>query len=226
MSVEIRLEAITHHYGEADSGVEALHEVELQIAAGEFAALMGPSGCGKTTLLNLIGGMDRPARGGILVDGEDITRYSDEALTEYRRDRIGFIFQFFNLLPTLSIIENVEMPLLLAGKHGSEVRLRAGQLLEQVGLGDRVDDYPHQFSGGQMQRVAIARALVHEPRIILADEPTGNLDTANGQTILGLLQSLSQRHGTTVLMATHNTEAAGVAGRTIEMRDGSVVSSS
>ena len=224
MSVEIKLDAITHFYGDADSGVEALHGVELSISAGQFAALMGPSGCGKTTLLNLIGGMDRPARGGIFVDGEDITQYSDEALTEFRRDRIGFIFQFFNLLPTLSVIENVEMPLLLAGRHGSDVHKRAMHLLDQVGLGDRNDDYPHQFSGGQMQRVAIARALVHEPQIILADEPTGNLDTANGQKILELLQSLSQEHGTTVLMATHSTEAASVADRIIEMRDGSVIS--
>jgi len=223
VSVEIKLEAITHYYGDAERGVEALHGVDLHIAAGEFAALMGPSGCGKTTLLNLIGGMDRPAEGGIFVNGEDITKYSDEALTEYRRDRIGFIFQFFNLLPTLSVIENVQMPLLLAGKHGNDVRQRAMQLLEQVGLGDRNDDYPHQFSGGQMQRVAIARALVHEPQIILADEPTGNLDTTSGRTILELLQSLSHQHGTTVLMATHSKEASSVANRIIEMRDGDVI---
>ena len=220
MPAEVELIHVSHRYGQPNSGVEALRDVSLTIQGGEFVAVMGPSGCGKTTLLNLVGGMDRPTAGDILVGGDRITEFSDAALTLYRRDRIGFIFQFFNLLPTLSIMENVAMPLLLAEKDGAEATRCATALLEQVGLGDRLSDLPHQFSGGQMQRVAIARALVHEPSVILADEPTGNLDSANGESVLKLLHELSRDRGATVLLATHSSGAAAFADRVLELKDG------
>ena len=222
MPADVELIQVCHRYGDEESGVVALQEVNLAVGGGEFVALMGPSGCGKTTLLNLVGGMDRPSSGQILVGGQDLTQFSDKVLTVYRRDRIGFVFQFFNLLPTLTVLENVALPLLLAGQSGPAVMGRASDLLREVGLGDRLSGYPHQFSGGQMQRVAIARALVHQPELILADEPTGNLDSANGEKVLQLLSDLSRRNGVTVLLATHSRDAAAFAQRVIEIRDGEI----
>ena len=223
MPTEVELVHVSHRYGHPNSGVEALRDVSLAIQGGEFVAVMGPSGCGKTTLLNLVGGMDRPTEGDILVGGDRINQFSEGDLTLYRRDRVGFIFQFFNLLPTLSILENVAMPLLLAEQGGTEATERSAALLEQVGLGDRFSDLPHQFSGGQMQRVAIARALVHEPSVILADEPTGNLDSANGEGVLQLLHELSRAKGVTVLLATHSSGAAAFADRVLELKDGQAI---
>jgi len=222
MPADVELIQVCHRYGNEKSGVIVLHDVNLAVGAGEFVALMGPSGCGKTTLLNLVGGMDRPSSGRVLVDGQDLAQLSDGDLTVYRRDRVGSVFQFFNLLPTLSVLENVALPLLLAGQSGPEVMDRASDLLRDVGLGERGSDYPCQFSGGQMQRVAIARALVHQPQLILADEPTGNLDSTNGEKVLQLLSGLSRSNGVTVLLATHSRDAAASAQRVVEIRDGEI----
>ncbi len=221
-SAEIQFVDVTHLYGEGASTVEALHDLNLSIEAGEFVALMGPSGCGKTTLLNLAGGMDLPTSGSILVNGEAINEYSDQKLTEYRRDGVGFVFQFFNLLPTLSVLENVELPMHLADRNGSAVTNRAKEMLERVGMSERLTHYPYQLSGGEMQRAAIARALSHQPQLVLADEPTGNLDSANGERVLELLRDLSRQQNLTVLMATHSREAAEYAGRTVVLMDGRV----
>jgi len=200
--------------------VHALSSVDLEIEGGEFVALVGRSGCGKSTLLNLTGAMDFPTSGDVLLEGESTSLLDEAALTALRRDKVGFIFQSFQLLHTLSVIENVELPLLLAGK--SNARAVARQRLEWVELQDLGKRFPHQLSGGQMQRVAIARALVHAPRLILADEPTGNLDSATGNTILNLLRRISSELNAAVMMATHSTEAAALADQVLHMRDGRI----
>ncbi|MBI2190967.1 MAG: ABC transporter ATP-binding protein [Planctomycetes bacterium] len=222
MPSRIELVHVCRTYEMGASRVEALHDLSLVVEPGEFVALMGPSGCGKTTLLNLIGGMDRPSAGEVRVGGEAIHLYSDAQLTSFRRDRVGFVFQFFNLLTALNVQENVELPLLLGNGHDGSVSARAREALEEVGLASRFLHHPYQLSGGEMQRVAIARALVHHPEIILADEPTGNLDSGNGERVLGLLKGLCRRRGVTVLMATHSREAAAFAGRTVRLHDGRV----
>jgi ABC-type lipoprotein export system ATPase subunit len=201
--------------------VRALDNVTLEVEAGQFIALVGRSGCGKSTLLNLAGAMDFPTSGSVQIDGVNTSSLLDSALTGIRRDKIGFIFQSFQLLQTLSVFENVELPLLLANK--SDAREAARERLRWVdldGLGDRL---PHQLSGGQMQRVAIARALVHSPKIILADEPTGNLDTSTGNAIIELLQKLTREQNTATLMATHSAEAAALADSVVRLRDGKIV---
>jgi ABC-type lipoprotein export system ATPase subunit len=201
--------------------VRALDNVTLEVEAGQFIALVGRSGCGKSTLLNLAGAMDFPTSGSVQIDGVNTSSLLDSALTGIRRDKIGFIFQSFQLLQTLSVFENVELPLLLANK--SDAREAARERLRWVdldGLGDRL---PHQLSGGQMQRVAIARALVHSPKIILADEPTGNLDTSTGNAIIELLQKLTREQNTATLMATHSAEAAALADTVVRLRDGKIV---
>jgi putative ABC transport system ATP-binding protein len=208
-------------YGEHH--VNALRGVSLEIQAGEFVALMGPSGCGKSTLLNLLGAIDRPTEGQVLIAGENLFGKSEKDLTHFRRERLGFVFQFFNLLSTLTAAENVALPLDLAPSlKEAERRQRVQAILERVGMSHRADFYPAQLSGGEMQRVAIARALVHQPQIVLADEPTGNLDTENGKSILQLLSQLSREDGQTILMATHSAEAAQQADRIIRIRDGKV----
>src|SRR5712692_1672370 len=200
--------------------LEALHDVSLALAAGTVTALVGRSGCGKSTLLNLAGAMDFPTSGEVLIDGRMTTALSEHELTAVRRKRIGFVFQFFQLLPTLTVLENVELPLLLAGV--SSTAPPALDRLRWVGLEDKAQSLPHQLSGGQMQRVAIARALAHSPEILLADEPTGNLDTASGDQVLKLLRESADRFGAAVLMATHSAEAAAIAETRVRLRDGRI----
>jgi ABC-type lipoprotein export system ATPase subunit len=200
--------------------LEALREVSLVLEPGTITALVGRSGCGKTTLLNLAGAMDFPTSGEVLIDGRDTSSLREDELTALRRTRIGFVFQFFQLLPALTVLENVELPLLLAGS--AKAREAARHRLEWVGLVDKMDSFPYQLSGGQMQRVAIARALVHSPEILIADEPTGNLDNASGERVLALLSDAAGRFGATVLVATHSAEAAAIAQTRIQLRDGRI----
>jgi len=202
--------------------VAALRGVSFEAAAGEFTALMGPSGCGKSTLLHLIGGMDFPSRGVVLLDGVALNELGEEALARVRRTKIGFVFQFFNLLPTLTVAENVALPLLLDGASENKSRDRVNALLDRVGLAARATHFPAQLSGGEMQRAAVVRAIIAEPKLVLADEPTGNLDTENGTQVIKLLADLNRELGVTVLLATHSDEAARYASRTIRMRDGMI----
>lgn len=202
--------------------VAALRGVSFEAAAGDFIALMGPSGCGKSTLLHLVGGMDFPSRGRVALDGVDLNELGEEALARVRRTSIGFVFQFFNLLPTLTVVENVTLPMLLDGASEIQSRKRAGELLDQVGLAARRNHFPAQLSGGELQRAAVARAVVANPRLLLADEPTGNLDTDNGSKVMKLLADLNRDSGVTILLATHSEEAAGYASRMIRMRDGMI----
>jgi putative ABC transport system ATP-binding protein len=202
--------------------VTALDGIDLSIAKGEMASLVGPSGSGKSTMLNLIGGLDRPTLGEVELDGQPLSRLSDDELTRVRRDKIGFIFQFFNLLPTLSCLENVALPLHLRGWPRKKVEERARELLDTVKLGARMDHLPDELSGGERQRVAIARALSVYPPILLADEPTGNLDTHTGAEILSLMHDLHDRLGATVLVVTHDKTVAESCPRTIQLRDGRV----
>jgi putative ABC transport system ATP-binding protein len=202
--------------------VTALQGINLSIAKGEMASLVGPSGSGKSTMLNLIGGLDRPSQGEVELDGQPLSKLNDDELTRVRRDKIGFIFQFFNLLPTLSCLENVSLPLHLRGWPRKKVEERARELLDTVKLGARVDHLPDELSGGERQRVAIARALSVYPPILLADEPTGNLDTQTGAEILKLIHDLHDRLGATVLVVTHDKTVADSCPRTIQLRDGRV----
>jgi len=203
--------------------VTALHPVDLRIERGEMVAIVGPSGSGKSTLLNLIGGLDKPTSGEITIDGEALASLSDDGLTRVRRDKIGFIFQFFNLLPSLSCLENVALPLHLRGWARAKTAERARELLDLVKLDHRLDHLPEELSGGERQRVAIARALSVYPPVLLADEPTGNLDTATGKDILALIRDLHQRLNTTVLIVTHDMVVADSCPRMIRLRDGRIV---
>ncbi len=209
----IRLEGVEKYYGEA----HVLKGITLDIEKGEFISIMGISGSGKSTLLNLIGGMDRPETGRIIVGGEDITSYREEELTLYRRKKVGFIFQFFNLLPNITVLENIRMPLLLNGIT-DEGKVR--EFIQRVGLEGREESLPYQLSGGQQQRVAIARALVHDPEIILADEPTGSLDSATGAAIMTLVKELAGETGKTVVLVTHEAYLAGYAKKMVRIKDG------
>ena len=210
-------------YRSEGGSVRAVQRASLEIHRGEFLAVTGSSGCGKSTLLHLLGGMDQPTGGEIWYRDLPLHRMSETRLTRFRRSEVGFVFQFFYLLPTLTVLENVELPLELLGGRSS--RRRAADLLELVGLSDRSASFPGQLSGGEMQRAAVARALVTEPRLLLADEPTGNLDTENGEVVLERMQELAGRTDTAVVMATHSREAASFADRTIGMRDGQLVGS-
>jgi len=203
--------------------VHALRDVSFRVEKGEMIATMGPSGSGKSTLLNIIGGLDRPSEGSVIIDGRDTTGLNDDDLTRLRREKIGFIFQFFNLLPTLTAQENVALPLYLTGAGGKEARARALEMLERAGLGDRTEHLPDELSGGEQQRVAMARALILSPPLILADEPTGNLDSKNGQEVLALFKRLQSRFGTTVMMVTHDAKAAAFCDRILNMQDGQLV---
>jgi putative ABC transport system ATP-binding protein len=205
------------------NSVTALHDVSLVVERGEMVSVIGPSGSGKSTLLNLVGGLDRPTSGQVRVDDRILAGLSDDELTRVRRDKIGFIFQFFNLLPTLNCLENVGLPLHLRGWPRRKVQERARELLDLVRLGARLTHLPEELSGGERQRVAIARALSIYPPVILADEPTGNLDTHTGDEILALVRDLHDRLGSTVVIVTHDMRVAGRCGRTISLRDGHVV---
>ena len=218
----IRLEQVTRVYPIGGADVRAIDGITLTIPTGEFVALMGPSGCGKTTLINLIGAIDRPTSGGVWLDEERLDLLSDDRLTRLRRTNIGIVYQFFNLLPTLSASENIGLPLLLYGLPAREIAARVARQLEQVGLAHRAHHWPHELSGGEQQRVAIARAIVAEPRVILADEPTGNLDSVAGGAVLELLQRLNREGRQTIVLATHSAEAARRAGRIVHLRDGKV----
>jgi putative ABC transport system ATP-binding protein len=218
----IVLEDVTKTYILGEERIVAVNNLQLTVGSGEFVAVMGKSGCGKTTLLSLIGGLDRPDSGRVLVNGQDITRLSDGELTRYRRDQVGIVFQFFNLIPILTVSENVALPCLLQAQRDPEIRNRVERLLTEVGLWNRRNHYPHEISGGEMQRVAMARALINRPRLVLADEPTGNLDSRTGREILHLLGELRERHQITVVLATHSVEAASRADRRLIMRDGSL----
>lgn len=210
-------------YPAADAPVRALDGVSLKVERGSMLALVGPSGCGKSTLLNLVGCVDLPSSGRVLVDGRDTSALDDDALTRLRRDRVGTIFQFFNLLPGLSVEGNVGLPLVLQRRPPREIAERVGAALAEVGLEDKAHAFPAQISGGQLQRAAIARAIVHAPAVLLADEPTGNLDSHNGENVLRLLRALADG-GQAILMATHSAEAAAVCDRTVRMHDGRIVS--
>ena len=202
--------------------VGALRGVDLTVARGELLALVGPSGCGKTTLLHLLGGLDRPSRGSVSVDGVDLATLSDDALADLRRDRIGYVFQTYNLFPVLTAREYVEIPLQLKGVSKSERRDRALSLLGKVGLADRAEHRPTELSGGERQRVAIARALANAPALILLDEPTGDLDSKTGDDVLALLVSLYKDEGTTLVVATHDAKVANAASRVVRLRDGRI----
>src|SRR5271165_1353504 len=216
----VRLDDVTKTYVTDGQPVHALNGVSLPVRQGEFVALVGRSGCGKSTLLNLAGAMDFPSSGRVVLDGSFTSELNDNALTRLRREKVGFIFQSFQLLNTLSVLENVELPLLLAGEKNTTVR--AQRQLELVELGELGVRMPHQLSGGQMQRVAIARAMVHEPKLLLADEPTGNLDTQTGNLILALLRRIADEQNTAIIMATHSMEAASLADTVVKMRDGKI----
>jgi putative ABC transport system ATP-binding protein len=206
-----------------ENGVRALSGVSLEVRAGEMVVLLGPSGCGKSTLLNLVGCIDLPTAGTVQIDGVSTTALSDDELTALRRNRIGTVFQFFNLLPTLTIRDNVALPLVLQRRPVHEIEVRVSAALASVGIEEKSDALPSQISGGQLQRAAIARAIVHEPAILLADEPTGNLDTRNGEMVLDILQRLAG-DGQAILMATHSADAAARARVRINMRDGRIES--
>ncbi len=214
----ISLAGVSKHYS-GKRKVVALDSIDLRIGRGEMVSIVGPSGSGKSTLLNLIGGLDRPTSGDIRIDGRSMTGLSDDDLTRLRRDKIGFVFQFFNLLPSLSCLENVALPLHLKGLPRRQIEARARELLDMVRLGERVDHLPDELSGGERQRVAIARALAFSPPVLLADEPTGNLDTHTGTEILALIRDLHQRLNATILIVTHDAGVAESCPRTVTLRD-------
>jgi putative ABC transport system ATP-binding protein len=220
----IQLKDVTRDYGDGKV-VRALNNVSLKIERGERVAVMGPSGSGKSTLLNLICGLDEPTAGAVRIDGVNIAELDDDARTRLRREKIGMVFQTFNLLPTLTALENVSLPLRLQGVSRREADRRGVAMLEKVGLGGRVTHRPDELSGGERQRIAIARALIFEPPVLLADEPTGNLDSKTGEEILKLLDDLHREFNTTILLVTHNEEAARHCDRILRLRDGSVISS-
>ncbi len=222
MDIVVRTVDLTRRYEMGDTLVDALRGVNLSIARAEFVALVGPSGSGKSTVLNLIGGLDRPTSGQVWIDGVELSASDERTLTQHRRRHVGFVFQTFNLLPRLTAEENVALPLMFSGVSEPERRERARALLERVSLGARLTHRPTQLSSGEQQRVAIARALVGQPSLVLADEPTGNLDTVTGAEIMTLLKELNQERGLTVLVVTHDPEVAGFADRIVKLRDGQV----
>jgi putative ABC transport system ATP-binding protein len=219
----IQTSNLTKIYGSGETAVTALDHVNLKVEAGEFIAVMGPSGCGKSTLLHLIGGLDRPSEGQVTIEGQALDSLGDTALSELRRRKIGFVFQFFNLIPVLNATENAALPLLLDGVSQAKSNTKAAEWLGKVGLGDRHHHRPDQLSGGQQQRVAIARALVAEPVLILADEPTGNLDTRSSDEIAGLLHKVAEEWGRSVVMVTHDPRIAAYASRIVFLKDGKIV---
>jgi len=220
MEVLAELKGVSRVYQKGKERVEVLHELDLRIPGGDFLALMGPSGSGKTTLLNLLGGLDKPSSGTVTVGGAELSSMSNSQLSHWRSTHVGFIFQFYNLLPVLTARKNVELPLLLTKMGGAERSKRADIALSIVGLTDRAKHYPRELSGGQEQRVAIARAVVSDPTLLLCDEPTGDLDRETADEILKLLQILNREHGKTIVMVTHDAQAAGYASRTLHVDKG------
>jgi putative ABC transport system ATP-binding protein len=212
---------LTRVYGEGETAVHALRGVTVGFPSGQFAAIMGPSGSGKSTLMHLLAGLDRPTGGSVVVDGQELAQLDDKGLTRLRRDRLGFVFQAFNLVPVLTAEENILLPLTLAGRRPDREWL--DRLIDAVGLRDRLTHRPSELSGGQQQRVAVARALVHRPAVVFADEPTGNLDSRSSEEVLGLLRQAADEFGQTVIMVTHDPQAASVADRIVVLRDGEVV---
>lgn len=211
-------------YASGESTVQAVKGVNVSIGEGEMIAIMGPSGCGKTTLLNVLSGIDEPTSGTVTIDDKSLFTASDNERSKMRAEYLGFIFQDFNLLPVLSAVENVELPLLLLGNSAGEARSTALDALSAVGLGDRSEHRPSELSGGQQQRVAIARAIVHNPSVILCDEPTGNLDSATSASVMALLKSINEKMGTTFLLVTHDSDVAAQCSRILHMEDGEIVS--
>jgi len=221
--VNVKVSALTKSYETAAEQVRALKGIEWQIGPGEAVALMGPSGCGKTTLLNILGGVDHATGGEILIGDQKLTGLSERELEKYRLHKVGFVFQFFNLIPTLTALENLELPMLIAGVEPAERKKRIDRLLQMVGLGDKGHKRPEELSGGEQQRVAVALSLANDPSVILADEPTGNLDTENTKTISALFLSLAERYGKTVIMASHDPKAVEQFKKVYNMRDGNFV---
>jgi putative ABC transport system ATP-binding protein len=220
----VRTENLTKVYGQGETAIVALDHVTMSVDAGELVAVMGPSGCGKSTLLHLMGGLDRPSDGNVSIDGQPLAEMSDNALTQLRRRKIGFVFQFFNLIPILSSVENASLPLRLDGGDAAQTKQKAIDWLTKVGLGQRLASRPDQLSAGQQQRVAIARALITDPALVLADEPTGNLDTKASDEIAGLLKQVAGEWGRAVLMVTHDPRIAAYADRIVFLKDGKIVS--
>ncbi len=220
----ISLQKVSRYYQTGERSVRALEGISLEIEQHEFVAIVGPSGCGKSTLLHLVAGLDRPTTGEIVVDNLNLTKAADAQLTDFRRHRLGLVFQFFNLLPTMNALENVSLPLLLQGVAPNEATRRAAELLALVGLTNRASHFVHQLSGGEQQRTAIARALIHRPPLLIADEPTGNLDSAAAQLVLELLQRIAHEQMATLILVTHSSEVAAIATRRIELRDGKIAS--
>ena len=216
------LEATDIHksYERGDETIPVLNGLTVSLDAGAFTTLVGPSGCGKSTLLHICGAMDRPTSGAVRLEGESLDTLNDDGLTRVRRERVGFVFQFFNLLPTLTVEQNIALPLLLKGRSVQSVANLSGQWAERVGISHRLNHFPSQLSGGEAQRVAIARAVIHQPVLILADEPTGNLDSETGRTILDVLIDVNRDSGAALLLATHDPVVAAAAGEVIRMRDG------
>ena len=219
----VSTEQLTKIYGQPNAAVTALDHISMQVEVGEFVAVMGPSGCGKSTLLHLIGGLDRPTEGRVFLNGTDLSSLNDEAISAVRRRKIGFVFQFYNLLPVLTALENAALPMLLDGSDPALARQKAGEWLERFELGNRMGHRPDQLSGGQQQRVAIARALVADPTLILADEPTGNLDSLASDQIAALLARISSEWDRTVLIVTHDPRIAAQADRVLFLKDGRLV---
>jgi len=218
----LSMQGVTRDYQLGKTVVKALRGLDLEIASGEIVAIMGPSGSGKSTLMHILGALDTPTAGTATIGGDDLQRLKESQLVALRGKKVGFVFQTFNLIQTLSALQNVELPMIFQGVPAGERRKRARSLLERVGLGDRVRHKPNELSGGERQRVAIARALANDPEIILADEPTGNLDTETGGPILSLLKDLSAKDGKTVILVTHDPEAAEIADRVVRLRDGRI----
>ena len=218
----ISLRNVSRHYKGGEGVVHAVDDISLEIARHEYVAVSGPSGCGKSTLMHLLGGLDSPTSGEIFVDGLPLHDADDDALTDYRRRRLGIVFQFFNLLPTMNVLENVSFPLLLQGARLDDAETAGRELLQLVGLQERAHHFVHQLSGGEQQRTAIARALVHRPVVLLADEPTGNLDSEAAATVMTLLRRVADERLATLIVVTHSHEVAKSAGRHVRMRDGKI----
>lgn len=218
--VGVEVSGVSKNYRTAAEEVHALRNVNWQLVAGKSLAIIGPSGCGKTTLLNLLGGVDRPSEGTVRIGDKDLTEASERSLERHRLLKVGFVFQFFNLIPTLTATENIELPMMVAGVEEAKRQKRAHSLLEMMGLAHKAEKRPEEISGGEQQRVALALALANDPALLLADEPTGNLDSETGQTVVELLNSLSSEYGKTVIMASHDPKAVAMFPEVISMRDG------